>query len=181
VATAPLLPIVGTAPVAVSLGSHNPSFRACRGISSSYLPPWRRKHPHRQPNPPRSWTARHLLRRHLEQLKNSRRLRGLDLHRPAVQFQPQLTKSSGARRKKTLVRRPPRSTRAYIEFMRPRCVELARVLKKTGSFLLPLRLARLPTSKSCSTRFRGEQFRMRSCGNDERPQPAQTVTDQFTT
>ncbi len=26
------------------------------------------------------------------------------------------------------------STRAYIEFMRPRCVELARVLKKTGSF-----------------------------------------------
>jgi site-specific DNA-methyltransferase (adenine-specific) len=28
------------------------------------------------------------------------------------------------------------STRAYIEFMRPRCVELARVLKKTGSFYL---------------------------------------------
>jgi DNA modification methylase len=26
------------------------------------------------------------------------------------------------------------STKAYIEFMRPRCVELARVLKKTGSF-----------------------------------------------
>ncbi len=26
------------------------------------------------------------------------------------------------------------STHAYIEFMRPRCVELARVLKKTGSF-----------------------------------------------
>lgn len=26
------------------------------------------------------------------------------------------------------------STRAYIEFMRPRCIELARVLKKTGSF-----------------------------------------------
>src|SRR5664280_460368 len=26
------------------------------------------------------------------------------------------------------------STRAYIEFMRPRCVELARVLKKMGSF-----------------------------------------------
>jgi len=26
------------------------------------------------------------------------------------------------------------STAAYIEFMRPRCVELARVLKKTGSF-----------------------------------------------
>src|SRR5213595_3305590 len=26
------------------------------------------------------------------------------------------------------------STQAYIEFMRPRCVELARVLKKTGTF-----------------------------------------------
>lgn len=26
------------------------------------------------------------------------------------------------------------STRAYIDFMRPRCVELARVLKRTGSF-----------------------------------------------
>ncbi len=26
------------------------------------------------------------------------------------------------------------STQAYIEFMRPRCVEIARVLKKTGSF-----------------------------------------------
>jgi DNA modification methylase len=26
------------------------------------------------------------------------------------------------------------STKAYIEFMRPRCIELARVLKKTGSF-----------------------------------------------
>jgi DNA modification methylase len=26
------------------------------------------------------------------------------------------------------------STRAYIEYMRPRCVQLARVLKKTGSF-----------------------------------------------
>ena len=28
------------------------------------------------------------------------------------------------------------STRAYIEFMRPRCVELSRVLKKTGSIYL---------------------------------------------
>ena len=26
------------------------------------------------------------------------------------------------------------STAAYIDYMRPRCVELARVLKKTGSF-----------------------------------------------
>ena len=28
------------------------------------------------------------------------------------------------------------STRAYIEHMRPRCVEMARVIKKTGSFHL---------------------------------------------
>jgi len=28
----------------------------------------------------------------------------------------------------------PASTAAYIDYMRPRCVELARVLKKTGSF-----------------------------------------------
>jgi hypothetical protein len=33
------------------------------------------------------------------------------------------------------------STEAYIDYMRPRCVELARVLKKTGSFYIPLRLA----------------------------------------
>jgi DNA modification methylase len=26
------------------------------------------------------------------------------------------------------------STKAYIDYMRPRCIELARVLKKTGSF-----------------------------------------------
>jgi DNA modification methylase len=37
------------------------------------------------------------------------------------------------------------STRAYIDYMRPRCVQLARVLKKTGSFYyhcdgLPLHL-----------------------------------------
>jgi DNA modification methylase len=29
------------------------------------------------------------------------------------------------------------STKAYIEFMRPRCVELARVLKKTGVMVQP--------------------------------------------
>ena len=34
------------------------------------------------------------------------------------------------------------STQAYIDFMRPRCVELHRVLKKTRLILLPLRLAR---------------------------------------
>ena len=31
------------------------------------------------------------------------------------------------------------STQAYIDYMRPRCVELARVLKKTGSFYDPAR------------------------------------------
>ena len=29
------------------------------------------------------------------------------------------------------------STQAYIDYMRPRCVELARVLKRTGSFRYP--------------------------------------------
>jgi|ERR1035437_2169176 DNA modification methylase len=36
------------------------------------------------------------------------------------------------------------STQAYIEFMRPRCVEMARVLKKNRLLLLSLRLARKP-------------------------------------
>ena len=31
------------------------------------------------------------------------------------------------------------STQAYIDYMRPRCAELARVLKKTGSFYYPAR------------------------------------------
>jgi DNA modification methylase len=31
------------------------------------------------------------------------------------------------------------STQAYIDFTRPRCVEIARVLKKTGSFWFELR------------------------------------------
>ena len=35
------------------------------------------------------------------------------------------------------------STKAYIDYMRPRCVELARVLKKNRQLLLPLRLARV--------------------------------------
>lgn len=58
-------------------------------------------------------------------------------------------KSSGARPRRSAPARPsanPRlspsassedrheSTKAYIDYMRPRCVELARVLKKTGSF-----------------------------------------------
>jgi DNA modification methylase len=33
------------------------------------------------------------------------------------------------------------STQAYIEFMRPRCLQLARVLKKTGSFSYPVECA----------------------------------------
>ena len=51
------------------------------------------------------------------------------------------------------------STQAYIEFMRPRCVELARVLKKNGQLLLPLRLARQPLRQSdARPDFRREQF-----------------------
>ncbi len=38
------------------------------------------------------------------------------------------------------------STQAYIDFMRPRCVELARVLKKTGSFYYRYSGDALPTS-----------------------------------
>jgi len=34
------------------------------------------------------------------------------------------------------------STQAYIDFMRPRCAELARVLKRTGSFLTNRRTVR---------------------------------------
>ena len=40
------------------------------------------------------------------------------------------------------------STKAYIDFMRPRCVELARVLKAHGQLLLSLRLARQPLCQS---------------------------------
>ncbi|MEI9960199.1 MAG: DNA methyltransferase [Limisphaerales bacterium] len=40
------------------------------------------------------------------------------------------------------------STRAYIDYMRPRCVQLARVLKKDRQLLLPLRLARQPLRQS---------------------------------
>lgn len=45
------------------------------------------------------------------------------------------------------------STQAYIEFMRPRCVELARVLKNTGSISTIATAMPHTTSRSCSTRF----------------------------
>jgi len=45
------------------------------------------------------------------------------------------------------------STRAYIDYMRPRCVQLARVLKKTGSFYYHCDWHASTTSRSCSTRF----------------------------
>jgi hypothetical protein len=48
------------------------------------------------------------------------------------------------------------STKAYIDFMRPRCVELARVLRKTGSFYYHCDWhASHYVSKLCSTRFLG--------------------------
>ena len=59
------------------------------------------------------------------------------------------------------------STQAYIEFMRPRCVELARVLKKTGSFLLPLRLACEPLRQGDARpdHWVRTTSRTRSCGS----------------
>jgi hypothetical protein len=55
------------------------------------------------------------------------------------------------------------STQAYLDYMRPRCVELARVLKKNRQLLLPLRLARLPLRQGhARPDFRGEQFHQRN-------------------
>jgi len=51
------------------------------------------------------------------------------------------------------------STQAYIDFMRPRCVELVRVLKKTGSFSLShstipkTRCVRLPAFSKPTTQL----------------------------
>ena len=47
------------------------------------------------------------------------------------------------------------STKAYIDYMRPRCEQLARVLKKTGSFYYHCDWHASHTSRSCSTRFSG--------------------------
>ena len=77
--------------------------------------------------------AGHLLRRLPGTAPQApRRLRGPDLHRPAVQLQPQLRGLLG--REKRAFEDRHASTQAYIDYMRPRCVELARVLKTTGSF-----------------------------------------------
>jgi DNA modification methylase len=46
------------------------------------------------------------------------------------------------------------STQAYIGFMRPRCVELARVLKKTGSFYYHCDWRTPPRSVSVRTSWR---------------------------
>jgi hypothetical protein len=45
------------------------------------------------------------------------------------------------------------STTAYIDYMRPRCEQLARVLKKTAAFIITATGTPAITSKSCSTRF----------------------------
>ena len=47
------------------------------------------------------------------------------------------------------------STQAYIDFMRPRCVELARVLKRPAASTTTATGTPPITSKSCSTRFSG--------------------------
>ena len=45
------------------------------------------------------------------------------------------------------------NTKAYIDYMRPRCVQLARVLKQTGTFITTATGTPATTSRSCSTRF----------------------------
>jgi DNA modification methylase len=64
----------------------------------------------------------------------ARRLRGFDLHRPALQRQPQLRSFLGRAKEKRAFEDRHENTKAYIDYMRPRCVQLARVLKQTGSF-----------------------------------------------
>ena len=55
------------------------------------------------------------------------------------------------------------STQAYIEFMRPRCVELHRVLKSTGSFYYHCDWHASPLRQShARSDFRGEQFSERN-------------------
>jgi DNA modification methylase len=61
-------------------------------------------------------------------------VRRSDLYRPAVQFEPELRRLLGRDKEKRSFKDRHESTKAYIEYMRPRCVELHRVLKKTGSF-----------------------------------------------
>src|SRR5437773_11544679 len=48
------------------------------------------------------------------------------------------------------------STQAYIEFMRPRCVELHRVLKRRAVSTITATGTPRITSRSCSTRFSGK-------------------------
>jgi hypothetical protein len=45
------------------------------------------------------------------------------------------------------------NTKAYIDYMRPRCVQLARVLKKPAAFITTATGTPATTSRSCSTRF----------------------------
>src|SRR5208282_4079268 len=45
------------------------------------------------------------------------------------------------------------NTRAYIDYMRPRCVQLARVLKRPAAFITTATGTPATTSRSCSTRF----------------------------
>ena len=56
------------------------------------------------------------------------------LHRPAVNSNRNYEVFWGETKEKRAFEDRHASTQAYIEYMRPRCVELARVLKKTGSF-----------------------------------------------
>src|SRR3954453_8637136 len=60
-------------------------------------------------------------------------MRGSDLHRSTIQLQSNYEVFWGEAKEKRAFDDRHASTQAYLEFMRPRCVELARVMKKTGS------------------------------------------------
>ena len=62
----------------------------------------------------------------------ARRLRGPDLH--PFNSNCNYEVFWGETKEKRAFEDRHASTAAYIDYMRPRCVELARVLKKTGSF-----------------------------------------------
>src|SRR5207245_6371999 len=84
------------------------------------------------------WTCRYgspLLRRQSgEASAAARRQRRSRLHRPAFQLHRNYEVFWGETKEKRSFEDRHASTQAYIEFMRPRCVELHSVLKRTGSF-----------------------------------------------
>jgi len=71
------------------------------------------------------------------------------------------------------------STQAYIDFMRPRCVELARVLRKPAPSTTTATGTPPTTSRSCSTKSSARiTFRTRSFGRERAPIAARSDMDQ---